>query len=180
MMTMAEWVERWVERDPPSPHCGSFWIVSATRRRKRSSHDCPAARGGRTVIARPLYELVDPGWAKALEPMADRITAMGDFLRAEVAAGRTYLPAGANILRAFQQPFNEVWVLLVGQDPYPTPSVRLIPGATHGPMGCGRLSGWAVKTYLTAVTLAMPNWRMRRTGSALSRASSRMRSVRSA
>lgn len=46
---------------------------------------------------------------------------MGDFLRAEIAAGRTYLPSGANVLRAFQQPFDDVRVLLVGQDPYPTP-----------------------------------------------------------
>ena len=46
---------------------------------------------------------------------------MGDFLRAEVAAGRTYLPAGDNILRAFKQPFADVRVLIVGQDPYPTP-----------------------------------------------------------
>ena len=53
--------------------------------------------------------------------MAGRIAEMGDFLRAEVAAGRTYLPAGVNVLRAFQQPFDEVRVLIVGQDPYPTP-----------------------------------------------------------
>ena len=46
---------------------------------------------------------------------------MGDFLRAEIAAGRTYLPSGANVLRAFQQPFDDVRVLIVGQDPYPTP-----------------------------------------------------------
>ena len=46
---------------------------------------------------------------------------MGEFLRAEVAAGRTYLPAGENILRAFTQPFADVRVLIVGQDPYPTP-----------------------------------------------------------
>ncbi|GGX09393.1 uracil-DNA glycosylase 1 [Streptomyces noursei] len=46
---------------------------------------------------------------------------MGDFLRAEIAAGRTYLPAGNNVLRAFQQPFDGVRVLIVGQDPYPTP-----------------------------------------------------------
>jgi uracil-DNA glycosylase len=70
---------------------------------------------------RPLHELVDPGWARALEPVADRVAAMGDFLRAELAAGRTYLPAGQNILRAFRQPFDDVRVLIVGQDPYPTP-----------------------------------------------------------
>ncbi len=50
---------------------------------------------------------------------------MGDFLRAEVAAGRTYLPAGANVLRAFQQPFDDVRVLIVGQDPYPTPGMAI-------------------------------------------------------
>ena len=46
---------------------------------------------------------------------------MGDFLRRELAAGRGYLPAGKNVLRAFTQPFDEVKVLIVGQDPYPTP-----------------------------------------------------------
>lgn len=64
---------------------------------------------------------MDQGWAQALEPVADRIAAMGEFLRAEVAAGRTYLPAGENVLRAFKQPFDDVRVLIVGQDPYPTP-----------------------------------------------------------
>lgn len=73
------------------------------------------------MAARPLKEIVEPGWADALEPVAERVAAMGDFLRAEIAAGRTYLPAGANVLRAFQQPFDEVRVLIVGQDPYPTP-----------------------------------------------------------
>src|SRR5688500_7550100 len=64
---------------------------------------------------------MEAGWAAALAPVADRITAMGEFLRAEVAAGRTYLPAGENVLRAFQQPFHGVRALIVGQDPYPTP-----------------------------------------------------------
>lgn len=73
------------------------------------------------MTARPLSELVDPGWAKALEPVAGTIAEMGDFLRAELAAGRSYLPAGNNVLRAFTQPFHEVRVLIVGQDPYPTP-----------------------------------------------------------
>jgi uracil-DNA glycosylase len=73
------------------------------------------------VAARPLNEIIEAGWAKALDPVGDRIAAMGDFLRAEVAAGRTYLPSGANVLRAFQQPFDAVRVLIVGQDPYPTP-----------------------------------------------------------
>jgi uracil-DNA glycosylase len=64
---------------------------------------------------------MDPGWAEALEPVADRIAGMGDFLRAEVAAGHHYLPAGENVLRAFRAPLADVRVLIVGQDPYPTP-----------------------------------------------------------
>jgi uracil-DNA glycosylase len=73
------------------------------------------------VTARPLPELVDDGWAKAMEPVADQVAAMGDFLRGELASGRRYLPAGSNVLRAFTFPFEEVRVLVVGQDPYPTP-----------------------------------------------------------
>ena len=73
------------------------------------------------VPARSLEELVEAGWAEALVPVSGQITAMGEFLRAEVAAGRTYLPAGTNVLRAFTQPFAAVRVLIVGQDPYPTP-----------------------------------------------------------
>ena len=92
-------------------------------------------------MAEPLRSIVDPGWADALEPVAGRIAAMGDFLRAEVAAGRRYLPAGENVLRAFKQPFADVRVLIVGQDPYPTPGhavglsfsvapeVRRLPGS---------------------------------------------------
>ncbi|HEV2885780.1 MAG TPA: uracil-DNA glycosylase [Jatrophihabitans sp.] len=70
---------------------------------------------------RPLEEIVEAGWAGALQPVAGEIRAMGDFLRAELAAGRSYLPAGEHVLRAFSQPFDEVRVLIVGQDPYPTP-----------------------------------------------------------
>jgi len=73
------------------------------------------------VTGRPLEEVMEPGWAEALAPVAERITAMGDFLRAEITAGRRYLPSGENVLRAFKQPFHQVRVLIVGQDPYPTP-----------------------------------------------------------
>ena len=80
-------------------------------------------RGGTLwcVPARPLSELVHPTWAPALEPVAPAIRSMGDFLRAELAAGRGYLPAGPAVLRAFSRPLPEVRVLVVGQDPYPTP-----------------------------------------------------------
>ena len=77
-------------------------------------------------MARSLAELstsglIDAGWAQALEPMAPDISALGERLRAEVAAGRRYLPTGDHVLRAFQRPLAQVKVLIVGQDPYPTP-----------------------------------------------------------
>jgi uracil-DNA glycosylase len=65
--------------------------------------------------------LIDAGWADALAPVAGEIAALGDRLRAEVAAGRPYLPTGEHVLRAFQRPLADVRVLVVGQDPYPTP-----------------------------------------------------------
>ncbi len=65
--------------------------------------------------------MIDPGWGRVLEPEAERIAGLGDFLRAETASGRRYLPTGADVFRAFARPFTDVRVLIVGQDPYPTP-----------------------------------------------------------
>jgi len=116
---------------------------------------------------RPLAELIAPDWAEALAPLESRVHSIGDFLRAEVEAGRPYLPAGENVLRAFTYPKADVRVLIVGQDPYPTPghpiglsfavdpSVRPVPrslaniykemqsdlGVTPPPHG--DLTGWA-------------------------------------
>jgi len=73
------------------------------------------------VTARPLAQLVHPSWAAALGPVEPTIAALGVFLREEVAAGRGYLPGGEHVLRAFGQPLEAVRVLIVGQDPYPTP-----------------------------------------------------------
>jgi uracil-DNA glycosylase len=77
-------------------------------------------------VARTLAELaeagtMDRGWAEALAPVGPDIAALGDRLRAEVAAGRRYLPAGPHVLCAFERPLDHVKVLIVGQDPYPTP-----------------------------------------------------------
>jgi uracil-DNA glycosylase len=66
-------------------------------------------------------ELVGDGWHDVLEPVGDRIAAMGEVLRAEQAAGRRFLPAGDRVFAALAAPFEAVRVLLVGQDPYPTP-----------------------------------------------------------
>jgi uracil-DNA glycosylase len=111
--------------------------------------------------------LLDPGWATALAPVAPDIAALGDRLRAESAAGRRYLPAGERVLRAFQRPLDGVKVLIVGQDPYPTPGhpiglsfavdrgVRPLPRSLmniylelHSDLGIppaahGDLSGWS-------------------------------------
>ena len=70
---------------------------------------------------RPLADLVHPSWAEALEPVAGTVAELGQFLRDELAAGHTYLPAGGHVLRAFEKPLDDVRVLIVGQDPYPTP-----------------------------------------------------------
>ena len=73
------------------------------------------------MIRKSLSEIIAPDWAQALAPVEDQIHQMGDFLRAEIAAGRSYLPAGNQVLRAFATPLSDVRVLIVGQDPYPTP-----------------------------------------------------------
>ena len=68
-------------------------------------------------IPLPIHD----SWKEPLDPVTDRIHELGDFLREENAAGRGYLPAGTDVLRAFTYPFDQVKVLIVGQDPYPTP-----------------------------------------------------------
>ncbi len=72
-------------------------------------------------MAQPLEELVHPSWVPVLDGHRDTLASLGEFLRAETAAGRPWLPAGSNILRAFSTPLPDVRVLIVGQDPYPTP-----------------------------------------------------------
>jgi len=71
--------------------------------------------------ARALHDLVDVGWAEALGPVEPQLRAMGTFLRDELAAGRRFLPDGDRVLAAFQRPLDRVRILIVGQDPYPTP-----------------------------------------------------------
>lgn len=71
--------------------------------------------------AKPLSEIIDPSWARALAPVEPTVHEIGERLRQEVASGVGYLPAGTDVLRAFTYPMDEVKVLIVGQDPYPTP-----------------------------------------------------------
>ena len=114
-------------------------------------------RTAEQIAERPLQKVMEDGWAEALEPVAGRIAAMGDFLRAEIAAGRAYLPAGENVLRAFQQPFDDVRVLIVGQDPYPTPGhpvgLSFSVGA-RGPAAAAR--AWTTSSASTARRPRLP------------------------
>jgi len=70
---------------------------------------------------RAVADLVHPSWASALAPVTTQVAALGAFLHAEREAGRGYLPAGDQVLRAFARPMGQVRVLIVGQDPYPGP-----------------------------------------------------------
>lgn len=72
-------------------------------------------------MAATFEDLVDPSWLPALTPHQHTLTSIGEFLRSESAAQRPWAPSGATILRAFTQPLDDVRVLIVGQDPYPTP-----------------------------------------------------------
>jgi uracil-DNA glycosylase len=69
----------------------------------------------------PLTELVAAGWAEVLAPVEGQLRDVLRFLGREVAGGHAVLPAPSNVLRAFRQPLADVRVLIVGQDPYPTP-----------------------------------------------------------
>ena len=69
-------------------------------------------------MIRPLDDLVAPDWAEALRPVEPIIRSIGERLRNE---GAPYLPDGDLVLRAFREPMADVRVLIVGQDPYPTP-----------------------------------------------------------
>lgn len=91
-------------------------------RREGPTRPDGAVRGWLTAsMAAPLTEIIAPDWAEALRPVENRLHEIGGFLRDEVRAGRGYLPAGEAVLRAFARPMSEVRVLIVGQDPYPTP-----------------------------------------------------------
>ncbi|HEY8752127.1 MAG TPA: uracil-DNA glycosylase [Arthrobacter sp.] len=79
------------------------------------------AVGFAELASLPLKELMAADWAEALRPVEGELRGVLAFLAAEVAAGHQVLPAPSNVLRAFRQPLADVKVLLVGQDPYPTP-----------------------------------------------------------
>ena len=72
-------------------------------------------------MAQELEELVHESWVPHLADQRENLARLGEFLRAESQAKRPWAPGGSNILRALTQPLEDVRVLIVGQDPYPTP-----------------------------------------------------------
>ena len=68
-----------------------------------------------------LADIMAPDWAAALAPAAAQLHRIAAGLQEDRRAGHSVLPAPGNILRAFSRPLSEVKVLLLGQDPYPTP-----------------------------------------------------------
>ncbi len=69
----------------------------------------------------PLADQLGPGWAQALAPVAADLAALDARLRELERGDAGYLPPRPQVLRALLRPFADVRVLLVGQDPYPTP-----------------------------------------------------------
>ncbi|ANE03889.1 uracil-DNA glycosylase [Corynebacterium crudilactis] len=64
---------------------------------------------------------IHDSWKPVLKPVEDTIIGIGAYLVQEVQEGRGFLPAQEDIFKAFSYPFESVKVLIMGQDPYPTP-----------------------------------------------------------
>ncbi|GHD10630.1 uracil-DNA glycosylase [Zhihengliuella salsuginis] len=60
-------------------------------------------------------------WKHALAPVADDLDAVQARIEARRAAGEAVLPAAPDVLRAFALPLAATRVVVLGQDPYPTP-----------------------------------------------------------
>lgn len=64
---------------------------------------------------------IAPDWAEAFSSLTPELSLIGRFLDRERATGHEVLPAPEHIFAAFRAPLASVRVLIVGQDPYPTP-----------------------------------------------------------
>lgn len=77
----------------------------------------------------PQHTAMEPGWQAQLSTVlnSEPINRLRDFLREQLRCGTPLLPAKADWLNAFTAtPFESVRVVILGQDPYPT------PGHAHG------------------------------------------------
>lgn len=105
--------------------------------------------------AKPLSEIIDPSWARALAPVEPTVHEIGERLRQEVASGVGYLPAGTDVLRAFTYPMDDVRVLIVGQDPYPTPGHPMGLSFSVAP-GVKPRAAWRTSSASWSATWACP------------------------
>ena len=71
-------------------------------------------------MASRFDSLVHESWIESLEQDDDLLGEIGQKLRDEISHRHRYAPSNENIFRAFQMPIDQVKVLIVGQDPYPT------------------------------------------------------------
>ena len=63
---------------------------------------------------------VHTSWMPTLEAVRPHLESAANAVLAARARGRHTLPSDDNVLRALRQPRDDVRVLIVGQDPYPT------------------------------------------------------------
>lgn len=73
------------------------------------------------MAAAPLDSLVHREWAAALAPAEAALRRALRAAATDAAAGALILPPPDAVLRAFRDPLSAVRVLVIGQDPYPTP-----------------------------------------------------------
>lgn len=116
--------------------------------------------------------LVHESWIECLQEDETLLHDIGNRLRDEMKSGHAYAPTGEQIFRALQMPLDAVKVLILGQDPYPTPghavglafsvhpdlpvlpaSLRNIFAELRTDIGCalpksGDLSGWVQQGVL--------------------------------
>jgi uracil-DNA glycosylase len=63
-----------------------------------------------------FFQSMDPSWQQLLAPSKDTL----DQIDLELAGVQNLTPPQNQVMRAFELPVEEVRVLLLGQDPYPT------------------------------------------------------------
>lgn len=95
------------------------WVAGEEALFELESEDHPAEFEALPGMA--LADLMAPDWADALSDVEDELRSVLTFVAAEATRGTHVLPAASNLLRAFRQPLADVKVLILGQDPYPTP-----------------------------------------------------------
>ena len=67
---------------------------------------------------------IEPGWKSVLQNEVEQpyFEKLRDFLKSEIAKGKVIFLPGPQIFNAFNTtPFDKVKVVILGQDPYPTP-----------------------------------------------------------